>query len=86
MLALISSHAGFVQLVETKYDAFGRPTDVTNADGTSTSTVYDAAGRVRYSFDELGRKAEQVYDQYGRLRKVISPDPDGQGDGLCAAD
>ena len=70
-----------VQVVRTKYDAFGNVVQVTNADNTSTSTIYDAAGRARFSFDELGRKTERVYDAYGRLEKVIQPDPDGAGPG-----
>ena len=66
-------------VVQTAYDAFGRPVQTTNADGTTTSTIYDAAGRVRYTFDELGRKTELVYDQFGRLVQTKSPDPDGLG-------
>jgi len=66
-----------VQVVRTAYDAFGRVTNVTNADGTSTSTIYDAAGRVRFTFDELDRKVEQRYDQFGRLERIVQPDPDG---------
>ena len=68
-----------VHVARTTHDAFGRPVEVTNADGTSTSTIYDAAGRVRFTFDELGRKTEQEYDDYGRLLRVTPPDPDGPG-------
>jgi RHS repeat-associated protein len=76
---LISSHPQFVQRVATRYDVFGRPVEVTNADGTTTSTIYDAASRVRYAIDELGRRTELQYDEYGRLQRTIAPDPDGPG-------
>ena len=64
-------------VVETSYDAVGRPVQITNADGTHTSTIYDAAGRVRYTIDELGRKTENIYDKYGRLERTVAADPDG---------
>ncbi len=75
--ALLQSAPTYFHTVKTVYDAFGRPVQMTNADGTSTSTIYDAAGRVRYTIDELGHKAENIYDKYGRLERTVAPDPDG---------
>jgi RHS repeat-associated protein len=77
--SLAESYPSLVHAVELQFDAFGRPVQITNADGTTTSTIYDAAGRVRYTVDELGRTSELQYDKFGRLEKTIAADPDGIG-------
>ena len=69
---IAATHPDKVQTIQTAYDAFGRPIQSINADGTKSSTIYDAAGRVRYHIDELGRITENRYDQFGRLERTIA--------------
>ena len=75
--SLLQTAPNYFHVSNTAYDAFGRPVQVANADGTTTSTIYDAAGRQRFAFDELGHKTELAYDRFGRLERTIAPDPDG---------
>jgi RHS repeat-associated protein len=75
----------FLQVTETKFDAFDRVVEMVYADGNVASTIYDAAGRVRFTTDELGRKTESRYDQFGRLQRIISPDPDRSNSGQESA-
>ncbi len=48
------------------HDAYGRVTQVTNADGTTTQTEYDGLGNAVKSIDELGNVAHVLYDRASR--------------------
>jgi RHS repeat-associated protein len=41
---------------------------------------YDAAGELTRMTDPEGRDTDYEYDNLGRLKKVIQPDPDGEGE------
>src|SRR5262249_31735795 len=56
------------------YDAAGRITQTTFADGTFTEHQYDEAGNCIAITDELGRVTRFVYDNRNRLAQTIYPD------------
>ncbi len=71
----LTTPAGVRTLVtRTEYDADGRPTAVTDAEGGVTRTEYDAAGRTAATVDALGRRTEFRYDERGKLVETIFPD------------
>lgn len=49
------------------YDAAGRRTSTTDANGYTPTFFYDQAGRLRYSVNALGEVSERRYDELGRL-------------------
>jgi RHS repeat-associated protein len=51
----------------TAYDANGRPTAVTDAEGNTTHTEYDALGHQTATVDALGRRTQLLYDDRGEL-------------------
>jgi len=51
-----------------KYDAFGRLTDVTDANGNTTHTDYDRLGRQVATVDALGGRQITVYDGFSRTK------------------
>ncbi|MCP3958903.1 MAG: hypothetical protein GY719_13710 [bacterium] len=56
------------------YDALGRGTTTTAADGSSTSVGYDLLGKVTSRTDALGRVTSMTYDDMGRLVRTDHPD------------
>ncbi len=54
-----------------EYDAVGRLTRTTYADGTSSSTLYNSAGKAIAQTDALGRTTQHEYDALDRLTAVI---------------
>ena len=49
-----------------RYDALGRQTARTDANGHQTSYVYDAAGRLTHTINALGEVNETSYDVFGQ--------------------
>ncbi|WP_186442763.1 hypothetical protein [Herbaspirillum sp. SJZ099] len=49
------------------YDALGRTTASTDANGNRTSYVYDATGRLTHTINALGEVAETRYDAFGQI-------------------
>jgi RHS repeat-associated protein len=71
----VTTPAGLRTLVtSTSYDADGRVTSMTDAEGNVTRTEYDAAGNRAAQVDALGRKTQFVYDERGKLIKTIYAD------------
>ncbi|HEF5873488.1 TPA: LysM peptidoglycan-binding domain-containing protein, partial [Burkholderia cenocepacia] len=54
------------------YDAAGRRTASTDAQGRRTLYFYDAAGRATHRINALGEVAEQRYDALGNLTQTIA--------------
>ncbi|OXI87197.1 hypothetical protein CFB40_16105 [Burkholderia sp. AU31652] len=54
------------------YDAAGRRTSSTDAEGRRTLYFYDAAGRTTHRINALGEIAEQRYDALGNLTQAIA--------------
>ncbi|WP_081064336.1 LysM peptidoglycan-binding domain-containing protein [Burkholderia stagnalis] len=54
------------------YDAAGRRTSSTDANGSRTTFYYDAAGRVTHQVNALGEVAEQRYDALGNLTQTLA--------------
>ncbi|WP_338638622.1 LysM peptidoglycan-binding domain-containing protein [Burkholderia pyrrocinia] len=54
------------------YDAVGRQTSSTDANGSRTTYYYDAAGRVTHRVNALGEVAEQRYDALGNLTQTLA--------------
>ena len=59
--------------VKTDYDAEGRVTKVTDAEGGVTEDRYNAAGQRIASIDTLGRTTHYRYDDRGKLVETIFP-------------
>ncbi|SFQ19233.1 YD repeat-containing protein, partial [Variovorax sp. PDC80] len=53
------------------YDAAGRRTSTTDANGHRTLFFYDALGRLTYSVNALGEVTENRYDALGQLSELI---------------
>lgn len=66
-----SSDATYSALTTYSYDALGRKSSVTNADGTSQSYSYD--GNVMTLTDESGNQWQKTTDALGRLISVLEP-------------
>jgi RHS repeat-associated protein len=58
---------------EWAYDALGRITKETYADGASTSVAYDAAGALTRVTDPKGRATTMAHDSIGRVTSVVEP-------------
>ncbi|KVO27578.1 LysM peptidoglycan-binding domain-containing protein [Burkholderia ubonensis] len=54
------------------YDAAGRRTASTDANGRRTTYFYDAAGRVTHQVNALGEVAERRYDALGNLTQAVA--------------
>lgn len=54
------------------YDAAGRRTSTTDANGNVRWHYYDADGSLRYTINSLGEVKERRYDALGRLHKEIA--------------
>ncbi len=71
------------RVTDFDYDAFGRVTTITFAQGTtdeaSKQFEYDQAGNRTAIIDENGNRTEFEYDVMNRLVRLIQPDPDGAG-------
>ncbi|MBN3816361.1 LysM peptidoglycan-binding domain-containing protein [Paraburkholderia sp. Se-20369] len=68
------------------YDAAGRRTSSTDADGRRTLHFYDAAGRATHRINALGEVAEQRYDALGNLTQTIAYAKRMGGDALAPLD
>jgi RHS repeat-associated protein len=75
-------------ITRTRYDAMGRPTQVTlpaytPPGGTTvtpvTTTAYNVDGQPTQVTDPLGRVTANAYNKYGHLASQTLPDPDGDG-------
>ncbi|QUY44819.1 RHS repeat-associated core domain-containing protein [Acaryochloris marina] len=71
------------RVTDFDYDAFGRVTSITFAQGTADQGIqqfeYDAAGNVSVTIDENGNRTVFDYDALNRLERLIQADPDGAG-------
>ncbi len=56
------------------YDALGRETSKTTADGGTTTVVYDVLGNVTQSTDALGRQTTMSHNLQGLLVRSTTPD------------
>lgn len=72
------------------YDAAGRRTSTTDANGNKTLFYYDAAGRLTHAINALGEVTETRYDAFGEatdtLRYVNRIDVTGLSGGLVTSD
>lgn len=66
------------------YDAAGRRTSTTDANGNRTVFLYDEAGRLRYTVNALGEVQERRYGALGRLEQTVSFDQRLSGADLAA--
>ena len=58
--------------VHHTYDAVGRLTSTTDANGHRTVFLYDDAGRLRFTVNALGEVQERRYGALGRLEQAVS--------------
>ena len=71
----LTTPSGVQTLVTTtKYDANGRRTIDTDAEGNTTKTEYDANGHQTATIDGLGHRTSFVYDTRGELVETDFPD------------
>lgn len=63
-----------VLITRTSYDAAGRPTAVTNAEGSVVRTEYDPVGKTIATIDALNHRTQFVYDERGKLTTTVFPD------------
>ncbi len=64
---------GELDHVTYAYDALGRRTEVTDANGHKTSFEYDGAGQLTAEVDALGRRTDYTYDAAGHRTQVREP-------------
>jgi len=67
---LLSSTDALGRITSCLYDELGRPTKVTNPDGTFTTTTYDDVNNKATVLDELNHKTISYFDKIARLTKV----------------
>jgi YD repeat-containing protein len=61
---------GIDAITATEYDAFGRVTKSTNANGKSQTFAYDKLGRVVTTTDPLTKSVTTTYDAFGQVLTV----------------
>ncbi len=82
LTAVVLNHTGAAQgadhdlRTEYAYDALGRRTALTDANGHSTAYAYDTLGRLRTQTDALEHATGWEYDALGRVTRVT--DANGQ--------
>ncbi|RZU38488.1 YD repeat-containing protein [Fluviicoccus keumensis] len=72
---------GLNRVTSTKYDAFGRIIEQTDALGKLTTTKYDSNGRQVTVTDPLSHVRKSIYDAYGRMLTQV----DGMGNSTVYA-
>jgi YD repeat-containing protein len=70
LLSAVRDVGGIEATTSTEYDAFGRVTKSTNANGKSQTFAYDKLGRLVTTTDPLTKSVTTTYDAFGQVLTV----------------
>jgi len=73
LIRAVIDPAGANAVTQSTYDAFGRVTSVTDANGNVSHREYDRAGNTVAVVDPLGNVTQTSYDGFSRALSVTSP-------------